>query len=173
LLDRLAALYSQTLANPHLWAFLAAVPFIVGGFIGTLFPVLPGTLLILAGFLVYGLITGFTNLDPAFFLGQGVLVGLSYVIDFLATALGVKMYGGSRAAAWGAVFGSLLIFVIGPLGILVGPLLGAVAGELIMGEELRQALHSGFGSFVGFVGGALAKLIISCIMVGWFVVRII
>jgi uncharacterized protein YqgC (DUF456 family) len=173
LLEYLSALYSNTLANPHVWAFLAAVPFIVGGFIGTIFPVLPGTVLILCGFFVYGLITGFGSLTLGFFIGQGLLVGCSYLIDFLATALGVKMYGGSRAAAWGAVFGSLLIFVIGPLGILVGPLLGAVAGELIMGEELRQAMHSGFGSFLGFIGGALAKVVISCIMVAWFVVRIV
>jgi uncharacterized protein YqgC (DUF456 family) len=82
------------------------------------------------------------------------------------------MYGGSRAAAWGAVLGSFMIFVIGPLGILVGPLMGAIAGELIMGEEVRQALQSGFGSFLGFIGGALAKIVISCIMVFWFVMQI-
>ncbi len=156
-----------------MWGFLASVPFIVAGFIGTLFPVLPGTILILCGFFVYGLITGFDTLSFRFFIGQGVLVGLSYLIDFLATALGVKMYGGSKAAAWGAVLGSLLIFVIGPLGILIGPLLGAIAGELIMGLEVRQAMHSGFGSFLGFIGGSLAKVVISCIMVAWFVAGIV
>ncbi len=83
------------------------------------------------------------------------------------------MYGGSKAAAWGAVFGSLLIFVIGPIGILIGPLMGAIAGELIMGQALKQALHSGFGSFLGFIGGSLAKVVISCIMVAWFVARIL
>ena len=123
--------------------------------------------------MTYGLITGFDTLSLQFFIGQGVLVGLSYLIDFLATAFGVKMYGGSKAAAWGAVFGSLLIFVVGPIGILIGPLMGAIGGELIMGQEVRQALHSGFGSFLGFIGGSLAKVVISCIMVAWFVVRIL
>ena len=173
LIDWFYSLYNTTLANPHLWGFLASVPFIVAGFIGILFPVLPGTILILAGFLAYGLITGFETLSLSFFFGQSVLVGLSYLVDFLATALGVKVYGGSKAAAWGAVLGALLIFVIGPFGILIGPLLGAICGELLMGEKLRQALHSGFGSFMGFIGGTLAKLIISCIMVGWFVVLIL
>jgi uncharacterized protein YqgC (DUF456 family) len=51
--------------------------------------------------------------------------------------------------------------------------MGAIAGELIEGEQLRQALHSGFGSFLGFIGGALANVVISCIMVAWFVVRIL
>ena len=173
MLDWLYSLFSVTLANSNVWGFLASVPFIVGGFIGTLFPVLPGTILILCGFVVYGLVAGFDTLSLGFFVGQGVLVGISYLVDFLATAFGVKMYGGSKAAAWGAVLGSLLIFVIGPVGILVGPLMGAIAGELIMGEELRQALHSGFGSFLGFIGGTLAKVVISCIMVAWFVVRIL
>ncbi len=173
LTDWFRSLFTVTLVNPHVWGFLASVPFIVGGFIGTLFPVLPGTILILCGFLAYGLITGFDTLSLQFFIGQSVLVGLSYLVDFLATAFGVKMYGGSKAAAWGAVLGSLLIFVIGPIGILIGPLMGAIAGELIMGQALRQALHSGFGSFLGFIGGALAKVFISCVMVAWFVARIL
>ncbi|MEA2116310.1 MAG: DUF456 family protein [Thermodesulfobacteriota bacterium] len=171
--DWFRSLFTVTLVNPHVWGFLASVPFIVAGFVGTLFPVLPGTILILCGFLAYGLITGFDTLSLLFFIGQSVLVGLSYLVDFLATAFGVKMYGGSKAAAWGAVLGSLLIFVIGPIGILIGPLVGAIAGELIMGQELKQALHSGFGSFLGFIGGSLAKVVISCIMVAWFVARIL
>ncbi|NOQ45178.1 MAG: DUF456 family protein [Desulfobulbaceae bacterium] len=163
----------STLGNSHLWGFLAATPLIVGGFVGTLLPILPGTLMILCGFLLYGLITGFDSLGLFFFVVQAMLVGLSYLVDFLATAFGVRMYGGSRAAAWGAVLGSLLIFVIGPIGILIGPLVGAIAGELLMGEQVRQALHSGFGSFIGFIGGTLAKLAISFVMVGWFVVQIL
>ena len=173
LTDWFQSLFTVTLANPHVWGFLASVPFIVAGFIGTLFPVLPGTILILCGFLIYGLITGFDTLSLQFFIGQGELVGLSYLIDFLATPFGVKMYGGSKAAAWGAVFGSLLIFVVGPIGILIGPLMGAIGGELIMGQEVRQALHSGFGSFLGFIGGSLAKVVSSCRMVACVVARIL
>ncbi|WP_457573719.1 DUF456 domain-containing protein [Desulfolithobacter sp.] len=170
--DSILAFFHATLGNSHLWGFLAAIPFIVAGFVGVLLPVLPGTVMIFCGFLLYGFITGFDGLPLSFFIGQLTLVGLSYLVDFLATALGVRMYGGSKAAAWGAVLGSLLVFVIGPLGILVGPLLGAIAGELLMGEEVRQALHAGLGSFLGFIGGTLAKLVICTIMVAWFVIRI-
>jgi len=173
LLEGIRHFFHLTLTSPQVWGFLAAVPFIIGGFFGTLFPVLPGTTLIFCGFLTYGLITGFAQLSLGFFIGQGALVGLSYLIDFLATAVGVKMYGGSKAAAWGAVVGSLFIFVVGPIGILIGPLLGAIAGELIMGEELRQALHSGFGSFLGFLAGMFAKVMVACIMVAWFIQQIV
>ncbi|MCI5227269.1 MAG: DUF456 family protein [Candidatus Electrothrix sp. AX2] len=167
------SLYTITHANPHVWGFLASVPFIIGGLVGTVFPALPGTALILGGFLVYGLITGFDSLSAWFFIGQTVFVILSYLIEFLATAFGVKMFGGSKAAAWGAVLGSLLVFVLGPIGIIVGPLLGAIAGELIMGEQVKQALHSGFGSFLGFMGGVIANLVISGLMIAWFIWEIL
>ncbi len=173
IIDWFYSLYTVTLASPHLWGFLASLPFIVGGLVGTVFPALPGTILILGGFLVYGLITGFDTLSAWFFVGQGVLVCVSYAVEFLATAFGVKMFGGSKAAAWGALLGSLLVFVLGPVGIIVGPLLGAIAGELLMGEQVKQALHSGFGSFLGFMGGMLANLIISGLMIAWFVWRIL
>lgn len=54
---------------------------------------------------------------------------------------------------------------------LIGLLLGAIVGELIMGEQLKQALHSGIGSFLGFLGGVAAKMLIAGIMVAWFVWR--
>jgi uncharacterized protein YqgC (DUF456 family) len=171
--DWFSSLYTVTLANSHVWGFLASLPFIIGGLVGTVFPALPGTVLILIGFLVYGLITGFDGLSVWFFVGQTVLVALSYLIEFLATAFGVKMFGGSKAAAWGAVLGSLLVFVLGPIGILVGPLLGAIVGELIMGEQIKQALHSGFGSFLGFMGGVIANLVISGLMIAWFIWEIL
>jgi len=157
----------------HFWAYVVATPIIVVGFIGTFLPVLPGTVLIYAAFLIFGLITGFDSLGWPFLVGQLVLVGLSYLVDFLASVYGVKLYGGSRAAMWGAFLGSLLIFVIGPIGLLVGPLLGAVAGELIVGEEIRRACHAGFGTFLGLLGGTIIKLMISCIMIGWFLWQVI
>lgn len=173
MLDWIIASWHHTLGNPHVWGFLVAIPFIVGGIIGTLLPVLPGTALILFGFVVYGLCTDFGTLSLSFFVIQVVLVGLSYLVDFLATAFGVKMYGGSKAAVWGAVLGSLLIFVIGPLGLLIGPLVGAVAGELLMGEQVRQAFKAGFGSFLGFIGGTLIKIVLALIMIGFFTFSIL
>ncbi len=165
--------WGATLANPHVWGFFVATPVIATGMAGTLLPVLPGTLMILAGFFLYGVITGFDTLGSSFFLGQTILVCLSYLVDFIATAFGVKVYGGSKAAIWGAVLGSLLIFVIGPFGLLIGPLAGAILGELLMGEQLHRAMRAGYGSFIGFIGGALVKLLVACIMVGWFIMSLL
>ena len=165
--------FSQYFTDTRVWAFLAATPLIVIGFVGTILPVLPGTILIYAGLIIYGLINNFQSLGWMFYMMQLALVGISYLVDFLASAYGVKVYGGSRYAIWGALLGSLLIFVIGPLGLLVGPLVGAVAGELIAGVEIRRACNAGFGTFVGLLGGTVAKLAISSVMVGWFVWRVL
>jgi uncharacterized protein YqgC (DUF456 family) len=42
-----------------------------------------------------------------------------------------------------------------------------------MGEQVKQALHSGFGSFLGFIGGVVANLIISGLMIAWFIWKIL
>lgn len=160
-------------AHREIWGLLAALPLIAAGLVGTVFPALPGTVLIFSGFLVYGLITSFSSLSVWFFLGQGLLAGCSYLLDFAATVWGVRKFGGSKAAAWGAAAGTLLVFVLGPVGILIGPLLGAVVGELLIGEQFRQALHSGFGSFLGFIVGTAAKLLLAGIMAAWFFWQII
>ncbi len=165
--------FLEYFSDPHFWGFLVSVPFIAAGFVGLVLPVLPDTVFILCGFGVYGLMTGFDELSLSFFIGQTILAALSYLVDFVATVIGVKMYGGSQAAVWGAVLGTLLIFVMGPLGLLVGPLAGAVAGELLMGEQIKQALQAGFGSFIGFIGGTLIKASICFVMVVWFILSII
>ena len=99
MLETLTSYFTDT----HVWAFLAATPIIVIGFVGTILPVLPGTVLIYAGFVLFGLITGFDSLGWSFYMGQLFLVGISYLVDFLASAYGVKIYGGSKAAMWGGI----------------------------------------------------------------------
>ncbi len=159
--------------NGDLWGFLAAIPFIVAGFVGLVLPILPCTVLIFTGFVVYGSIAGFEDLSLTFFLIQGGLVFVSYLVDFIATAFGVKFYGGSKAAVWGAIIGSFAIFFIGPFGLIIGPLAGAAAGEIWMGKEIPKALHAGLGSFIGFLGGILVKGGLSIIMVTFFIFRIL
>ncbi|HID98024.1 MAG TPA: DUF456 family protein [Thermodesulfobacteriaceae bacterium] len=151
------------------WGLVIAVPCSIVGFMGTIVPVIPGTAIIFAGFLFYGWMTGFQSLGAGFFAGQVVLVAFSYLVDFWASAWGVRRYGGSKAAARGAFLGSFLVFVIGPAGLVAGPLIGAFLGEWFMGEEMKKALHASLGSFWGFFGGTILKLVIATAMVGWFV----
>ena len=47
-----------------------------------------------------------------------------------------------------------------PWGIVLGPFLGAVIGELLGGRETKDALRSGFGSLLGFLLGTFVKCIL-------------
>jgi len=145
-----------------------AVIFFLAGLAGTILPVLPGAPLILAGMAVYGLFAGFENLTICFFLGQTAAVGLTFLVDYLANAWGVSRYGGSRTAIWGGVLGLLAGLFFGPAGIILGPFLGAFAGEFFASRRYRHAVRVGIGSLLGFLGGTLIKLGIETAMITWF-----
>lgn len=147
---------------------LALVLFTVG-VIGTVLPALPGAPLIWLGMLIYGFFVKFNNLPWTFFLGQGLAVALVFLIDYLAGIWGVKRYGGSRAAVWGSVLGGLLgVLLLGPFGLIFGPFIGAVAGELYQKSPLDRAFQVGTGTLIGFLGGTVLKLAVEILMIVWF-----
>ncbi|NPA95221.1 MAG: DUF456 domain-containing protein [Thermodesulfobacteria bacterium] len=154
-------------------AALISFALIITGVAGLLLPALPGALFIWLGIVAYGLLAPGVDWSIWFYVIQGLLALSTYVIDYLATIWGVKKFKGTKAGAIGAVLGMLLVFVIGPLGMIIGPFIGAIIGELLVGGELRQALTSGFGSFVGFIVAAFLRLLICGIMISWFLAKVI
>lgn len=148
---------------------IIAVIFFIAGMAGIFLPVLPGAPLLVIGMLIYGFFENFAHLTWQFFLGQLILMSFVFGVDYLAGIWGVKRYGGSKYAVWGSLIGALLgLFMMGPLGILLGPLLGAIAGELLARRSMDQAVRAGMGTLVGFLGGALMKLVIQTLMIVWF-----
>ncbi len=142
------------------------------GIAGTVIPVVPGPTLVWAGIALYGFLDHFHTFSWYFLLAQAFLAAAAHAVDYFASAWGVRRFNGSRAAAWGAVLGSLLIFFAGPWGILIGPFAGAVVMELLMGREMRHAFRSGIGSFIGMCAGTFLKMFIVGIMVAWFLVAV-
>ncbi|SFR10088.1 DUF456 domain-containing protein [Desulfoscipio geothermicus] len=150
-------------------AMILAIIFFVAGIAGSVLPVLPGAVLIWLGMLVYGYLTKFATLGLVFYIGQALAVLLVYLTDYLAGAWGVKRYGGSRSAIYGSVIGTVLgLVLLGPAGIIFGPFVGAVAGELLNKKTLDTAVRSGIGTMVGLLSGSLLKLAIEIIMIIWF-----
>ncbi|TEB07064.1 hypothetical protein Psch_00605 [Pelotomaculum schinkii] len=153
---------------------ILAVVFFTIGVLGTILPALPGAPLIWLGMLIYGFFVKFQNLPLVFFIGQGLAVLLIFFIDYLASIWGVRRYGGSREAVWGSILGGILgILVLGPFGLIFGPFIGAVAGELYRRSPLDKALEVGFGTLIGFLGGAVLKLAIEAVMIIWFFMAVI
>jgi uncharacterized protein len=90
-------------------------------------------------------------------------------LDYIIPAWGTKKFGGSKKGVIGSILGLIIgMIFFGPLGIILGPFVGAVAGELMAGKDNSAALKAGFGSFVGFLTGTLLKLIASGMMMWYF-----
>ncbi|MBS3900584.1 MAG: DUF456 domain-containing protein [Dethiobacter sp.] len=147
-------------------ALVLAVILFVLGLAGIVLPVLPGIILIYIGMLLYGIMTQFATLDANFFLLQGLVVLLAFGLDFVATAVGTKRFGGSKNAVWGAVIGIFVgLFLFGPFGIILGSFLGAIIAEIMLGKKMNIAVRSGFGTLIGIVGATALKIIIGVLMI--------
>jgi len=154
-------------------AVIVTALFFLVGVVGTLLPILPGAPVIWLGMLVYGLIAGFENLNSYFFIGQGLLALAVMGVDYLFTAMGSHYFGGSKAALWGAAAGLLVGLLFFPIGLLIGPFLGAAIADLIFRRSTDQAIKAGVGASLGFWSALPIKLILEAIMIIWFVVKII
>ena len=151
---------------------LAAVLVLVG-VAGTILPALPGLPLVFAGMLLAAWAGDFQEVSVWVLALLGVLTLLSLGIDFLATTMGAKRVGASKLALVGAVIGTFAGLFFGPLGLLVGPFAGALAGELlhgrsIGGQHLGQAAKVGFGTWLGILVGTALKLGLAFAMLGLF-----
>lgn len=154
-------------------ALVVASLFFLIGLTGTLLPVLPGAPTIWLGMLIYGFITGFENLGVEFYVLQALLALSVMGVDYLFTAMGSRYFGGSKAAFWGAAGGLLVGLFFFPIGLFIGPFIGAALLELLAHHRTDAALKSGVGASLGFWIALPVKLTLEVIMILWFIVRII
>lgn len=151
-----------------LWIIIGAI-FIFIGIIGCFIPVLPGPPLGYVGLLMLQLMD-----DPPFttrfLLIWAAITAIVTFLDYVIPVYGTKKFGGSKRGVWGSVIGLVVgIFFFPPFGIIIGPLLGALVGELSAGKESSVAIRSAFGSFVGFLAGTMIKLIATGFMAYYFI----
>jgi uncharacterized protein YqgC (DUF456 family) len=142
----------------------------VTGLSGMLLPVVPGAPLLFLGLLFCAWAEGFTYIGVWTLLVLAVMAALTYVVEFAASVLGVKKFGGSKRAMAGAVLGGIVGLFFGVPGILLGPFIGAVIGELSLQRSLNEASRAGFGTVVGLAIGVAGKLAIGIAMIGLFLV---
>ncbi len=151
-----------------LWVI--AVLLVLVGLAGTLLPVLPGVPLVFAGLLLAAWIDGFAHIGWPVLLMLALLTLLSVVVDIAASSLGARRAGAGRAAMLGAAIGTLVGLFFGLPGLLIGPFLGAAAGQFLVRQDLADAGRAGMGAWIGFLLGSLAKLALGVGMVLIFVV---
>ncbi len=161
---------------------LGAICLLVG-LIGCVAPILPGVPLSYLGLLLLHW-TDRVQFSWQFLTIWAVVVVVIQVLDYFIPAWGTKKFGGTKYGVWGSTIGLLAGFFMGPLGIVLGPFVGAVLGELIYfnrhpqdnieqpkNTNFNRALRAGFGSFIGLLTGTLIKVICCGVMIAYFVIE--
>jgi len=153
--------------DPNVYLAISAI-LVVLGVLGTVLPVLPGALLVFGGLFLAAWAQDFTRVGPWGLALIGALMALAFAVDFIASVAGAKRVGASPKALLGAGIGGLIGVFFGLPGILLGPFIGAVLGELIARGGFAQATRVGIGTWLGLLVAAVAKLVIAFLMIGTF-----
>ncbi len=133
--------------------------FVFIGLLGSVLPILPGPALSWVGILILHF-TEYANFSTTFLVVTGVIMAAITVLDYFIPIWGTKKFGGTKAGVTGSTIGLIVGLFFPPFGIIVGPFLGALVGEIAANrQEFNKALRSATGSFLGFLLGTGLKLI--------------
>ncbi len=148
--------------------YVIATLLVVAGLAGTMLPVLPGTLLVFAGLFLAAWTGGFARVGAMGLFIIAVLALLSVAVDFLGSLAGARRVGASPMALAGAGAGAVLGIFLGIPGLVLGPFVGAVAGELLARRGWKQAGRVGLGTWLGLALAAVSKLVLAFLMIAVF-----
>lgn len=152
--------------------YVLAFLLLLTGLAGCVLPY-PGHLFVLLGLICYAVGLGDTELGWWIWGFLAMLTVLGMLVDNIATLMGAKCFGCSRAAVWMSLLGFLIGCFFFPLGLIIGPFLGALIAELLIAKrDLKQSSVSGLGAVLGVVAGIYAKILIAVVMVIWFVIHV-
>lgn len=150
---------------------IVAILLSAAGIIGAVMPVLPGPILSWLGYLCLR----FALPDKVGWLSVVITLVFAIIITVLDNyipILGAKKLGSSKYGIYGGIIGLIVgMIFFGPLGIILGPFFGTIAGDLIAGNTIKMALKSGTGSLIGFLIGTFIKLCYSFVLIVLLIYR--
>ncbi len=152
------------------------VLFLIVAFIGIVshFFGLPGNFIILIDAVFFSWYGEFKVVPLQMVFVLTLLAFAGEAIEFLLGIIGGKKYRSSKLAIVvsmitgiiGAVWGAPFFFGIGSvIGAFVGAFVGAFMVEIFVGKNPICAIRSGWGIFIGRVGGVFIKVLIGFIMI--------
>ncbi len=148
--------------------YALAVILVLVGVAGVILPALPGLPLVFAGMLLAAWAGDFQQIGWVTLVVLGLLTLLSIAADLFATMVGAQRVGASRKALIGTVVGTFAGLFFMPVGLLAGPFVGALLGELWHSREIGQAAKVGLGTWLGILLGTVLKLGLAFAMLGLF-----
>ena len=154
-------------------AWICAVVLILVGFAGTVLPAVPGVVAIFLGALLAAWIEHFDRIGWSALLLLAALMLLGLIIDLIAAVIGARRVGASREAVIGSLAGGIVGLFFGLPGFLLGPFIGAMAGEYLHRRHAGRALRVGVGTWIGLAVGTLARVAIGVTMIVVFLAALV
>lgn len=140
-----------------------AVVLALTGVVGAIVPALPGAPLSLAGLaLTYWFLPG--SISDELLVIMVILTVVAALLDYLAPIILTRVGGGSKQAVTCTTVGLLVGLFFMPLGLILGPLVGAFVGEYSHSAKLGKALWVAFLSFVSFLFTTVIKVMLTAVM---------
>ncbi len=146
---------------------VVAVTLLVAGVAGAVLPLVPGPALSVAGVLLYWWHTGYA-VPSASVVAALVAVGVAATaVEVGAEFVGARAGGASTlASVLGVAVGLALLFVVGPVGMLLG-----IAGTIVVVEVYRGAsLRTGLRAAALAVAAGLASGVVQTVLAGTMLV---
>ncbi len=142
------------------------------GFIGSIVPTLPGPTISWAGLLLLKLSRFGADITWTWIVVFASIVIIITILDYIIPVWGTKKFGGTKAGIWGTTIGLFAGLFFSPVGIILGPFLGAFIGELLVGNSEKHSLKAAFGAFIGFLFGIGLKLIVCIWIAGYCLIQL-
>jgi uncharacterized protein YqgC (DUF456 family) len=155
-----------------LWYAIAGI-IIAAGFVASILPNLPGIPVMFGGMLLAAWAGHFEAIPVWVIVFLALLAAFSIVFDFVAGSYGAKRYGASKAAVWGAFIGTIAGLFFGIPGIILGPFVGAIIGQLASGSRIEHAARVGVGTWIGLLIGTAIKIATAFMMLGIFALALL
>lgn len=146
----------------------AGILLIVTGIIGAVLPIMPGPPFVFMGLGLIAWTDDFSRTGVGTFVVIGLLGLFSLIVDLLASTFGAKRAGASTAAIIGAAIGLIVGAFFSIPGIIIGPFVGAFAGEYFSSRHFGTAGRVGLATWAGLIFGAFVKVGVCLAMVGVF-----
>jgi len=152
---------------------------ILVGIVGCILPVVPGPPLSYIGLLLLHF-TSYVDITWFTLIATAIATIIVTVLDYIIPVWGTKKAGGTKWGMRGSGLGLIVGLFFSPIGIFVGPFVGALIGELLYyyyikkdaddNEKFHKSIKAALGSFLGLMLGVGLKIFVSC-LIGFIFVK--
>ena len=148
---------------------IITIVLLVGGVIMSFVPLIPGGVVSLLGIGYYWLVTD--EIGMVGLLGFIILGGLTIAFDLFGGAISARAGGAStRTTAIAAVAGIGLVFVLGPLGAVLGVVGSVFLLEYRQYGDVRQGIRAAAVTAIGMLASTAMQVLFTVLMLVGFVV---